>query len=80
LCLWLTAFLMGTIYIFINYYWPPARYAFPVIVPSLLLLVGGWLSLAPTRFLRYIEVAIPIGFFLINIYAIISIYLFYLRE
>ena len=80
LALWLTAFLMGTIYIFSRYYYPPARYAFPVIVPTLLLLVGGWLSLAPTRFRNYIEVVIPIGFFLINIYALISIYLFYLRE
>ena len=80
LAVWLSTYLRGTLYIFYGYFFPPARYGFPVIVPTLMLLVGGWITLAPTRFRKYSQVAIPVAFFLINIYAVVSIYLFYLWE
>jgi hypothetical protein len=77
---WISAFLMGTLYLFYKYYYPHARYSFPVLVPVLLLLASGWLGWIPSKYRKYFEAAIPVGFFLLDIYAIVSIYLFYLRE
>jgi hypothetical protein len=76
---WISTFLMGTVYLFVKYYYPHARYSFPVIVPVLLLLVGGWLGWIPTKYRKYVEAAIPIGFFLLNIYAVVSITYYYAR-
>jgi hypothetical protein len=80
LTMWISTFMMGTIYIFSEYFHPPARYSFPVIVPTLLLLVCGWLGWIPDRYRKYVNIAILVGFFMLNIYAIVSIYLFYLWE
>jgi hypothetical protein len=80
LVLWMTTYFRGPIYIFYGYFSPPARYGFPVIVPTLMLLVGGWTALAPARIKKYVQAGIPLVFLLINIYALVSIYLFYVRE
>ncbi len=77
---WMSTYLRGIIYIFYGYYLPPAAVWFPVIVPTLMVLLGGWIGWAPARFRKYIHAAIPLGFLLVNIYAVVSIYLFYLWE
>ncbi len=75
--IWLTTILMGTIYIFVYFFHPSARYTFPVMAPVTLLLVCGWMGLAPKKILKYVKGIIPFVFMLINILAISSIYRFY---
>lgn len=44
--IWGMAFIRGSNYIFIQPYYPVARYAYPAIIPTLVLLCIGWLNLA----------------------------------
>jgi hypothetical protein len=56
---------------------PSSRYTFPVILPTLLVLVGGWWALWPRR-VRPVGVAILLGVMvLFNVLAIITIRSFY---
>jgi hypothetical protein len=77
---WISTFFMGTVYLFIGYFYPHSRYSFTVMVLVLLLLANGWLGWIPDKYRKYFEAAIPVGFLLLNIYAVISIYLSYLWE
>lgn len=77
---WAITFLMSTLYIFNGFYHAPARYAFPVIGPTLLLLSAGWLGWFPKKGRKIVQAVIPLGFFLINIFAVLSIYLYYKWE
>jgi hypothetical protein len=82
---WLQAFLRGA-----NYatqlraiYYPTARYAYPVIIPMMLLLNLGWYELG--RFLEFrlhaprrgLEIFFVAGWLTLNLYAILSIANFY---
>lgn len=77
---WAITFLMSTIYIFNGFYHSPARYAFPVIAPTVMLLAAGWLGWFTKKGQKIVQWVIPLGFILINIYAVLSIYLFYKWE
>jgi hypothetical protein len=76
--MWISTFIMGPLYLIYRFYLPHARYSFPVIALSLLLLVAGWCAWVPGSYRKYMQAIIPAGFFLLDIYAIISIYLYYL--
>lgn len=80
---WGMTIVRGTTYIFRPVYFPVARYAYPAIVPSVLLLNAGWLSilllLEKSLYLPgWVKYAIHLGSLLIlDIYALSSIINFY---
>jgi hypothetical protein len=65
---------------------PGARYAYPAIVPSLLVLVAGWWELmrlagGPLRLSQPIRAALFVGLFvLLDVFAITSLLVFYANQ
>jgi hypothetical protein len=56
---------------------PGARYAYPVIIPTVLALVSGWLALVPARFWRWGAVAMFCALLVLDVMAIQTLYAFY---
>ena len=85
---WGSTFLRGAIYLASpQIYIPVARYAFPAIVPTSIILAGGWLFILSTPFVlvkrwnrhpQYMAGWIYIvGLLIIDLYAMWSIYQYY---
>ncbi len=77
LAIWLNTFLRPLPFIDGSFVLPIARYAFPAIVPTMLVLVGGWWALWPGSQRNYAVVAFVAGMFIWNAAAIRVIWLFY---
>jgi hypothetical protein len=81
--IWSLALLRGAGYVFTPVYWPVARYAYPVIIPTVLILCMGWYTLLKmlSKWLRLPDLVMYIIYvgmlFIINFYALISIASFY---
>jgi hypothetical protein len=76
---WGVTFIRGSTYLLTRIFVPVARYAYPAIIPTVLLLGTGWLTLLQTleRWLRlpgWIKYVVYAGLFMgLNIYALLSI-------
>lgn len=57
--------------------WPMARYTYPAIVPTVLLLVGGWWALWPRRWREYATEWLVGGILLLNIANLANTWMFY---
>ena len=85
LAIWGVALIRGSNYVLIPYkmYYPVARYAFPAIIPTMMVLSAGWIALLIYakkwfKIKRGLIFALPLLIFvLLNIYAIISILHYY---
>jgi hypothetical protein len=83
LIVWGLAIIRGSTYLLIRPYFAVARYVYPAIIPTVLFLSAGWLSVlsALERWLRlpgWAKYVVYIIFFLIlNVYAFVSITRFY---
>ncbi len=77
LAIWLNTFLRPLPFIDGSFVLPIARYAFPAIIPTMLVLVGGWWALWPGSQRNYAVVAFVAGMFIWNAAAIRVIWLFY---
>jgi hypothetical protein len=58
-------------------YIPVARYAYPVIIPTVLALVGGWMALVPARYWRWAAVVMFGALLVLDVMAIRTVYAFY---
>jgi hypothetical protein len=56
---------------------PAARYAFPAIVPTVLMLMGGWLALVPRRWKRRAGLGLLVGLVGLNVVSLMTIWRFY---
>lgn len=74
---WGFTFVRGTIYLASNWFIPGARYAYPVVLPSLLILLAGWLALAPSRWRMRAAWGIAAAFAVLNAYGWLSIVVYY---
>ena len=80
---WGTTFIRGSTYLLTRIYTPIARYAYPAIIPTVLLMATGWLTILATleQWLRlpgWLKYVIYAGFFmLLNAYSLLSIVRFY---
>ncbi|GAB4499071.1 MAG: hypothetical protein OHK0052_13460 [Anaerolineales bacterium] len=74
---WGFTFVRGTIYLANNWFIPGARYAYPVVLPSLLILLAGWLALAPSRWRTRAAWGIVAAFAALNAYGWLSIAVYY---
>ena len=70
---WGLTIVRGPIYIVTRTYLPVARYAYPVIIPSLLALLIGWRAWIPERWWKFETLAILGIFFFYDVYAIVSL-------
>lgn len=82
--IWGVTFVRGSIYlVYQRPFVPAARYAYPVMIPTMLVLVGGWLALARLlQRVRYIPVrwlygVYGLSFLALDVFAIVSIVHFY---
>ncbi len=77
--IWGLVLLRGANYVFTPVYWPIARYAYPVIIPTVLILSMGWYTLLASlgKWLRMPAWGLYVVYFgillIINIYSLISI-------
>lgn len=74
---WGFAFVRGTIYLASNWFIPGARYAYPAVLPALLILLAGWLALAPLRWRERAAWSIVALFAALNAYGWLSIAVYY---
>lgn len=80
---WGITWVRGSIYLFYRLYFPIARYAYPVIIPTMLILtVGLWevlnRSSKKLHLPEWIPLSVYCAFFLfLDIYSLVSIHLFY---
>jgi hypothetical protein len=83
LIVWGLVIIRGSTYLLIRPYFAVARYAYPAIIPTVLFLCTGWMSVLSTleRWLRlpgWVKYAVYLGLFLLfNVYALFSILAFY---
>lgn len=58
--------------------YPFARYTFPAIIPTTLMLVGGWWAVWPCRVRGYAVLVLLCGVAMLNLHAIWTVWMFYL--
>jgi hypothetical protein len=81
--IWGATLVRGSTYLLTRVFIPVARYAYPAIIPTVLVLSAGWLTLLETleRWLRLpgrVKYAVYTGIFIIlNVYALLSITHYY---
>jgi hypothetical protein len=82
---WGIAWMRGSNYLFQarRVYFPVARYAYPVVIPTLMILIGGWLQIAQLfeRWLKFPlwvkDVVYWIFWVALDLWSIVSIYKYY---
>jgi hypothetical protein len=78
LTIWLTVFMRGLPSLVGQIYIPTARYSYPAIVPTILILSIGWfVGLSRQRFLKWSVFLFMAGFLLLDLISIITIVNFY---
>ncbi len=81
--LWGMTFIRGSTYLLTRIYTPVARYTYPAIIPTVLIMSTGWFTILATlegrlRLPGWIKYVIYAGFFLaLNAYSLLSIARFY---
>jgi hypothetical protein len=74
---WGPTLVRGVPYIWLRIFIPVARYAYPVIIPTMLLLVSGLRAFWPSQVWKYVKFGLVIGLVWLNAVAIYSIWSFY---
>lgn len=74
LIVWLSVFIRGLPSLFGQIYIPPARYAYPVIIPTVMFLSYGWFTwLGRLRWYKWCVYPFLAGFLILNIASILTI-------
>jgi hypothetical protein len=74
---WGSTLIRGVPYMWLRIFIPTARYAYPVIIPTMFLLLFGWRAIWPARAWKYIKFGLVIGLIWLDAVAIYSVWLFY---